>query len=214
MTLDSQGIPVYVHYVNNETASLLRVPAPAPPPFEALPGTEFPLDVSLSLVCAEGRAWHAIHTRSRAEKALLERIEVTDIPFYLPLVRRRSLRRDRAAEVEMPLFPGYVFAALAEGDTGLLLRTRFVANILKVPDEALLLDQLNSLKAVLDQGGVPEICRFLKKGMRVRVMAGPLEGVEGLIEHRSNRGILVLSVDFIQRSVQVKIDETWVEEIG
>jgi transcription antitermination factor NusG len=52
---------------------------------------------------------------------------------------------------------------------------------------------------------------YLREGRRVRIAAGPLSGVEGiLLEFRAAKGLLVLSVDLLQRSVAVEVDCTHV----
>jgi transcription antitermination factor NusG len=48
---------------------------------------------------------------------------------------------------------------------------------------------------------------YLKEGQRVRIMSGPLMGAEGiLMRHRLEKGVVVLSVDLLQRSIAVEID--------
>jgi transcription antitermination factor NusG len=45
----------------------------------------------------------------------------------------------------------------------------------------------------------------------VRITRGPLTGIEGsLVESRPDRGLLVLSVHLLQRSVAMSIDATTV----
>jgi transcription antitermination factor NusG len=57
-------------------------------------------------------------------------------------------------------------------------------------------------------------CPYLREGMKVRVVNGPLAGVEGILEKiKSNRQKLVLSVDLLEESVAVEIDDLDVEPI-
>jgi transcription antitermination factor NusG len=50
---------------------------------------------------------------------------------------------------------------------------------------------------------------YLREGMRVRITHGPLNGVEGiLVQSKPNKGLLVLSVDLLRRSIAVEVDET------
>lgn len=52
---------------------------------------------------------------------------------------------------------------------------------------------------------------YLKEGQRVRIVEGPLTGVEGLlVESRPSKGLLVLSVHLLQRSVAMSVDATTV----
>ena len=46
----------------------------------------------------------------------------------------------------------------------------------------------------------------LREGQRVRITGGPLEGIEGLlVRGRPAKGLLVLSVDLLQRSVAIEV---------
>jgi transcription antitermination factor NusG len=56
---------------------------------------------------------------------------------------------------------------------------------------------------------------YLHEGQRVRINAGPLAGVEGiLMRSRPNRGLLVISVDLLRQSVAVEVDCTLVTPLG
>jgi transcription antitermination factor NusG len=53
---------------------------------------------------------------------------------------------------------------------------------------------------------------YLKEGQRVRLTGGILAGAEGiLLRTKANKGLLVLSIELLQRSVAVQIDATFVE---
>jgi transcription antitermination factor NusG len=52
---------------------------------------------------------------------------------------------------------------------------------------------------------------YLREGQRARVVRGPLTGIEGiLVESRPDRGLLILSVHLLQRSVAMCVDATTV----
>jgi transcription antitermination factor NusG len=54
---------------------------------------------------------------------------------------------------------------------------------------------------------------YLQIGSRVRVLGGPLEGVEGILVRRKNVHRVVLSLDLITRSVAAEIDLSDVERL-
>jgi transcription antitermination factor NusG len=54
---------------------------------------------------------------------------------------------------------------------------------------------------------------FLKSGDRVRVIAGPLQGLEGILLRKKSLWKLVLSVEILQRSVAVEVDALMVERV-
>src|SRR5579871_3841636 len=51
---------------------------------------------------------------------------------------------------------------------------------------------------------------FLKCGDRVRIKAGPLAGIEGILVRKKNQMRLVLSVELLAKSVAVEIDASMV----
>ena len=104
-----------------------------------------------------------------------------------------------------------------DADTRLdILKTESVVRILgndgmpaTIPDE-----QIGAIKAVMMSGISPTPHPYLKEGMRVRVVDGPLIGIEGiLLETKPNKHRLVLSVDLLQESICVEMDDLSVEPI-
>jgi transcription antitermination factor NusG len=56
---------------------------------------------------------------------------------------------------------------------------------------------------------------FLKGGQQVRIIDGALEGLEGiLIATKPQKGLLVVSVDILQRSVAVGVESTHVRPVS
>jgi transcription antitermination factor NusG len=50
---------------------------------------------------------------------------------------------------------------------------------------------------------------YLHTGQRVRITEGPLTGVEGiLVQSKPSKGLLVLSIDLLRRSIAVEVDAT------
>jgi transcription termination/antitermination protein NusG len=97
-----------------------------------------------------------------------------------------------------------------------ILKTRSVVRILcssgipaPIPDE-----QIHGIQILMKNNIVITPCQYLKAGERVRVVNGPLVGIEGiLIKIKPNKNRLVLSVDLIKESVSVELDELDVEPI-
>jgi len=95
-----------------------------------------------------------------------------------------------------------------------ILKTESVVRILRneggpaaIPDE-----QINAIQVLMNSGISPTPHPYLKEGMRVRVVDGPLIGIEGiLLKVKPNKHRLVLSVDILQESVCVEIDDLSVE---
>ena len=76
--------------------------------------------------------WWVLHTRARNEKALATDLDERRISYFLPLARVQRRYGRRVVEVELPLFPGYLFMCGQEEDRYTALTKKRVANVLNV----------------------------------------------------------------------------------
>ena len=170
---------------------------------------------SAAAVAAEPR-WYALWTKSHCERLVHEQIVARGFCAFLPEIdvwsRRSAVRR----LVSEPMFPGYLFLRHAMNKAAYIevVKARGLVRILG--------EQWDQLHAVSD-GEIAAIQRvltarvpvlpfpFLQHGRRVRITRGPLADVEGiLVETKPDKGLLVLSVDLLRRSVAVEVDCTHV----
>jgi transcription antitermination factor NusG len=136
---------------------------------------------------------------------------------FLPLYPSRRRWSDRIKELELPLFPGYLFCRFDVSDRLMpILTTPGVIGIvgagktpIPVGDE-----EIESIRAILRSGLAAQPCSFLGIGSRVYVERGPLAGVEGIVTSTDKVYRLVVSVDLLQRSVAVEIDRDWARPIA
>ena len=169
---------------------------------------EFPMPASLP--------WFAIGTAPRKETAVSSAIAAKGFEHFLPLYEKRTLWSDRIKVSSVPLFPGYVFCRLDVQYRLPLLVTPGVREIVgtgKVPTP--LADcEIEAIRFALTNGLRLEPCDHLQEGDRVRVIKGPLGGLEGIFLRHRNRDRLVLSISLIQRSVAVEVDRLCVEPVA
>ena len=160
------------------------------------------------------RCWHVMHTRSRQEKALARQLGAGRIPFYLPLIARRSRSGGRAIVSHVPLFPGYVFVLASREERWSAVSTRRVVRPLEVVDQAGLWRDLRQVQRLIASGEalVPE-SRW-QPGARVKIYSGPLAGLVGQVLRTASGRRFVVQVDFIQRGASILLDESVLEEIG
>jgi transcription antitermination factor NusG len=162
-------------------------------------------------------AWHAIWTRSNCEGQVTEQLATKGFRVFLPTASTWSRRSRRPRQIRVPLFPGYLFV----GDTidkhayVEILKARGVVRILgdgwdrlaRIPP-----GEIEAILRIVRLGQTLFPCRYLRAGDRVRIIGGPLSGVEGFfVRERLSKGLLVLSINLLQRSVAVEIDCTLVE---
>jgi transcription antitermination factor NusG len=161
------------------------------------------------IVGCEDLKWYAIHTRARHERVVEQRLRAAGITTFLPLTREVHRWSDRRKAVELPLFSCYIFARLAMTPQERLQiwRTESALGLvggqgrgISVPDE-----QIDAVRALVTQNIPCSAHPFLKSGQRVRICGGALDGVKGIFISRNGDHTLVISLDALQRSLQVRI---------
>jgi transcription antitermination factor NusG len=157
--------------------------------------------------------WYAAHVRSRHEKQVARQLEERHVNCFLPVYRSVRRWKDRRKELELVLFPGYVFVHLDLKDRLRVLQVPSVVRFVSfnghpapLPDA-----EIEVLLNGLAKGVRAEPHPYLKVGHRVRVKYGPLAGTQGILTRRKDKFRLVLSIDLIMRSVAVEVDEADVE---
>lgn len=170
-----------------------------------------------------GEAWYAVWTRSHCERLVAEQLSAKGFAPFLPEVstrlrsqssggQARSARTGESRFVQTPLFPGYLFVRDAMNKTRYieLLKVRGIVRVLEdgwtrltpVPDA-----DIDAIQRLVESG-VPVFSHpHLRQGDRVRVIEGPLSGVEGVfVEDKQHKGRLVLSIDLLGRSVAAEVN--------
>jgi transcriptional antiterminator RfaH len=155
----------------------------------------------------EDRCWWVMHTRPRQEKSLARQMGDAQVPFYLPLVRRRLLIRGRKLISHVPLFPGYFFLLGSREERVQALSTHRVVNSLVVHDQERLWRDLRQVWGLIATGAPITPEDRLAPGVPVEIRSGPLAGLHGTILRTASGRRFVVQVDFIQRGASVMLDD-------
>lgn len=161
-------------------------------------------------------AWYAVWVRSHYEQDVREQLSAKGFHTFLPELPSWSRRADGRLTFPAPMFPGYLFVreALDKSRYIDLLSVHGVVRILEdgwprltpVPDT-----EIDALQRIVSADVPAYPCAHLRDGTRVRVLDGPLAGVEGLFVQGAPKGRLVVSVGVLGRSVAVEMDRCGVE---
>jgi len=157
--------------------------------------------------------WWVLHVKPRAEKALARKCFKRQARFFLPQSRRPRRDPGRVKDAYHPLFPGYLFLFGAESDRVTALETNLVVNVLKVPDQKELFEDLKRINRVIENGLTVLPMERLTPGSPVSIMDGPLAGLQGTVIRHKNKSTLILKVAFLQQAASVEIDNWMVEPI-
>jgi transcription antitermination factor NusG len=159
--------------------------------------------------------WYAVYTSPRHEKRVREHLEHRRVESFLPLFR--SLRRWKngcKAQVELPLFPGYLFVNIPRDERVRVLDVPGILSFVGPKSEPARLSdfEIETLRSGLHLQNF-EPYRGLAIGRRVRIQAGPLQGLEGTLVRNAKGLRIVITVDLIQQSVAVELDADAVEAL-
>jgi len=159
--------------------------------------------------------WYAAYTCANHEKRVREQLEQRSVEAFLPVYETVRRWKDRRVQLEMPLFPGYVFVHLALRDR---LRVMQVPSVVRVvgfnghpsalPDE-----EIEALRTGLAKGVRAEPHPLLTAGRRVRVKSGPLQGLEGIVLRKKNGLRLIIALDLIHRAAAVEVEAADLERV-
>jgi transcription antitermination factor NusG len=159
--------------------------------------------------------WFAAYTSPRHEKVVARHLQTRQIESFLPLYTSIRLWRNGCrVPVEQPLFPGYIFVHIARREAVRVLQVPGVVTIVSAGREPAVLpsEDIESLRAGLPQRQF-EVHPYLAVGETVRVIAGPFEGMIGVLVRKKNKLRVVLTIELIRQSVAVEIGIDEVEPL-
>ncbi len=152
-----------------------------------------------------GAAWLVCHTKPRCEKKFAALMAAEQLDHYLPLVQ--SVRRylNQTKRFTKPLFPGYVFAHVSAEKKARIYQQDLLARAIVVADEPLFLRQLDDVRTIVSSGLELSLHPLLTRGRRVKVMGGPLHGVEGYVDDPTHPRGIIVAMDVLQQGLLVKV---------
>ncbi|MFT3738860.1 MAG: UpxY family transcription antiterminator [Breznakibacter sp.] len=152
--------------------------------------------------------WYALYTNSRAEKKVLELMVQAGIEAYLPIKRELRQWSDRKKWVETPIINSYIFVRLHPDHLKTVYQINGVVAFVNshgkpavIPPkeiEAMQLTVNNQLAYTIEQ-------HTLRKGETIRMVSGPLAGVEGEIVQIKGQNKLYLKISHIGFMMSVDV---------
>jgi transcription antitermination factor NusG len=158
---------------------------------------------------SESRDWYAFRVRPRHEKLVSMSLRGKGYEEFLPLTKSKRKWADRSPIIEMPLFPGYIFCDTERTEIGKIRCTRGILDVIRAGSAPLPADRgeieglRKATKAELELESLPYIDPATAG--RLRIISGPLNGLDGMLVQVRGKERLILSVDLLCRSVLVEV---------
>lgn len=158
-------------------------------------------------------AWYALYTRHQHEKAVARMLAGKGFEVFLPVYATAHRWQDRTRQLSLPLFPGYVFLRTGLDRRAQVVTTPGVHHFVPNAELPVAISQpeIEAVRQLTERAARVEPHPFLKRGDWVRIKAGALAGLEGILTRWKGALKLVLSVELLQQSVAVEVEAADVE---
>ena len=155
-----------------------------------------------------GQQWFVVRVKPRHEKAVGFALRAKQYEEFLPLYRSKRRWADRLKDLELPLFPGYIFCRFNQLLRVPILNTPGVIDIVRTGAALAPVEQheMDALHVMMEQRLCVQPWEYVNRGQTVTIQEGPLRGLSGIILDFKRSMRLVLSVSLLQRSVLVEVD--------
>lgn len=160
--------------------------------------------------------WTAVYCKPRQEKALAWDLQRRQITYFLPMVMRETFSGGRKRRNMYPVFESYLFLAAGNDERLAVLKTNRILQLIEISevDQPSFRHEICGLELTLRRS--PEGFDFypgIAKGKRVRIIGGPMLGVEGVIIKIGNHARLWVGVTMMGAGVTVEIHSDLVETL-
>lgn len=161
---------------------------------------------------ASAARWFCVQTKPRAEAEAAAQLARQNFTVFLPRLRSVRLRQSRRVAVVEPLFPRYLFLHADPGFQSLasVRSTRGACGLVRVGGHpAVVADALIAqLRARSDPDDcIDDLRQQLVHGDRVRIVAGPLAGLDAVFAARDGLHRATILLDLLGRPQTVTVPE-------
>jgi len=163
----------------------------------------------------KGSSWFALYTMPKSEQSVARHLDAREIESFLPTYESVHVWKNRQrVNVIRPLFPSYLFVRIGAAERGSVLKTpgalRIVGNCqgpLPIPNR-----EIEFLRSDFC-GKRVEPYLDLVIGKKVRIKAGPMQGVEGTLVQKKSGLRFVLTIALINQNAALEVSADDLEPV-
>jgi transcription antitermination factor NusG len=159
--------------------------------------------------------WYAAYVKHHHERKVADLLARKGAEVFLPQQKVVHRWKDRNKTLFLPLFPSYLFLQCDLSDKFRILSTPGLFFLVENAGRACPItpQEIDSIRRLVN-GGLPALAHpFVTVGDRVRVCAGPLYGVTGILTRLRQQYRVVLTVEALQKALSVEVEIENVERI-
>jgi transcription termination/antitermination protein NusG len=156
--------------------------------------------------------WFAVRVKSRAEDAVSELLTYKGYTTYVPRSGGNGGQRLRCRQ----LLPGYVLCRSTGQSCGRVVTTPFVISLVAFAGSVALIPEadIEHLRVIEGSGFDARPWPEPPEGAPVRIIRGPLAGIQGSWLYSTGRNRFLVSITMLQRTVCVETDGQSIEFVS
>lgn len=159
--------------------------------------------------------WWAVYAKHQHERAIRDMLTAKGLEVFLPLYDVQRRRSQRTVQLSLPLFPGYLFVREQQDIRLLVVSTPGVHSVVAVGERFGVIPdhEIRNLQIAMAARRGIEPHTFCRIGEPVRIVRGPLCGIEGTLVRQSSGCRVVVAVQMLARAASVEVHVAEIEGI-
>jgi len=164
--------------------------------------------------------WYVVYTYPNSEKKIHDELLRRAIYSFLPTCKVVRQWSDRKKHLDVPLFPNYIFVKIHLEATWQVLALTGVVRFLTLDGQLIIVPNAEIDRVRMLTANNQDVCNAnaLDKeaymdGERVRVIQGPLQGIEGSLVSKKGTSRLYVELYAINRLISVEMPADYVERL-
>ena len=159
--------------------------------------------------------WYALYTRPRHEKKAYDLLVEKKETAFLPLIKTTRHYKNSKKNVELPLFPSYLFCKFDYKERLRILETHGIIKIINFNGKPAVVPewQIEAMQAILLNPESLRMENYFRQGDLVSVKSGPFKGLRGTVANIKGESRLIITIDGIMQTISVEIDTDNLESV-
>lgn len=161
--------------------------------------------------------WYVMYTASRSEKKVADRLRENNVEVYLPMIEVLRQWSDRKKKVQKAMFNGYVFVKTRRNQLWECLQIPGAVKFVHFAGEHATVreEDLAIIKLVVETGvGVETDGSVIEPGEKVKVIAGPLQHLNGEVVERGNKDYFLIRIPGIYQNMLISVPRKFLEIVA
>jgi transcription antitermination factor NusG len=158
--------------------------------------------------------WYVFYTFHNAEKVIKQELEKVKFEVCLPLQKITRQWKDRKKEIEIPLFPNYIFVKTLKAQVYHIINNPKIVRYIAFDGRPATLkeEEIDFIKSAGKCGNI--YLSHLKKGDKIRITSGLLRGYEGVLVECDEKKRFGLFLKEINQMIMVDLNNNKFEKLN